>query len=159
MNAIFPRPPALFCRVDMVLCMFKNSQPPTQPSAITPRVGKFFERPCNQIPPMLQKVCSSNFGKSRKLRQEMQQSHSCILPSYQFWKSRSKDEIGITMLQHADNKPSPPPSLWSAVRGSVGLDLAWQLYKAPSFQAHRICLLWILVLLRTSRKRIIFLCN
>lgn len=39
-------PPALFCRVDMVLCMFKNSQLPTQPSAIT-RVGKYLS--CNQI--------------------------------------------------------------------------------------------------------------
>lgn len=41
MNAIFPLPPALFCRVDMVLCMFKNLEPPTQPSAIMPCVGKY----------------------------------------------------------------------------------------------------------------------
>lgn len=45
MNAVSPLPLALFCRVDMVLCMFKkNLQPPTQPSAITLCVGKYFSR-------------------------------------------------------------------------------------------------------------------
>lgn len=41
MNAIFPLPPSLFCRVDIVLCMFKNLEPPTQPSAVMPCVGKY----------------------------------------------------------------------------------------------------------------------
>lgn len=62
MNATFPGPPVLFCGVDQVLCMFKNLEPPTQPSAIVPHVWKAFAmRSCNQIPPILQKFAQMTF--------------------------------------------------------------------------------------------------
>lgn len=70
MDAIFPLffffPPVLLCRVDVALCMFKNSQPPTQPSAITPCVGKYLSRTrAIKIPLILQKFVQITFSRCR----------------------------------------------------------------------------------------------
>ena len=94
-------PPALLCRVDMVLCMFKNSQLPTQPSAITPRVGKYLS--CNQI---LQKFVRKNFSLLQigKVTSHTEGNtvksllHAAFLSVLS---SRSEDETGIMMLQRA----------------------------------------------------------
>lgn len=122
MNATFPAPPALFCRVDRVLCMFKNFQPPTRPSAIVPRVWKAFAaRSCNQIPLILQKFARITFffweqffffffphGYSKRGAYNKSFLHTAFLSLLE---SRNEDEVGITTLQRADNKPPLPPSL------------------------------------------------
>lgn len=150
----------------MVSCMLRNSQPSHTTICYHAVCWKvFITHFCNQIPLIRQKFLLTTFvlfffSRLWKLETTVQQNHFYILLSYQFRTQEVRIKWELWCCSMHDNKPSPsPPSLWSAVRGSVGLDMAWQLYKAPGFQAHRICLLWILVLLRTSRKRIIFLCN
>lgn len=120
-----PVPPAPFCRVDRVLCMFKNLEPPTRPSAI---VAARLESICRALMQSDSsdpaEVCSHNFlflgagfwvvppppnyskeGERGCNKSFLQTALLSLL------ESRNEDEVGITTLQRADNRPPLPPSL------------------------------------------------
>lgn len=112
----FPRPPALFCRVEMVLCMLRNSQPSHTTICYHAVCWKvFITHFCNQIPLIRQKFVLITFiladCESCKLQQGKQQNPFYILLSYRF---RIQ---GLTLKwalwccsRHDNNTPTPHPS-------------------------------------------------